>query len=356
MIPNKPEIAPPLWVLTSGEAGMRSQAIGLAERLEIPFSEKKIQRHRWLSFLPASFPQAALASLTPASDRLSPPWPRLLISCGRRSAALSVTIRRLAKGQCFTIHIQNPQCPTHVFDLVIPPSHDGLSGANVIASRLALHGLTKVKLSQAALEFEPKFQHLPRPLIGVLIGGPSGAHDMPLDMMVDYAKSLSLLAGHGFGLFISFSRRTPDKVKRLFENRLSSLQSHHKGGGSLPYTFYDPERETASPNPYQAILGLADYLMVTEDSVSMLSEATTSGKPIYRLALPSTSRRHQDFIRSIEAAGYIRPLPSLEKLAQSLANGQTLPSWHYPSIDETGTIARYIRGLVTLSDISKGID
>ena len=96
-----------------------------------------IDRKPW-RWLPGAMALAVFAvlGLDPAYDRPSPPWPDLLITCGRRTAAISIAIRRASEGRCATVHIQDPQTRLSAFDLVVAMDHDAIAGPNVIKPAL----------------------------------------------------------------------------------------------------------------------------------------------------------------------------------------------------------------------------
>src|SRR5207249_3481809 len=120
-------------------------------------------------------------ALSAKGDRLLPPWPRLLIATGRVSVAPALAVKRASGGRTFVVQIQNPGVDLAAFDLVVPPGHDELAGANVIATRGALHRVTAERLALAAQEFAPAVAHLPRPLVAVLVGGANRSYRFDRD-------------------------------------------------------------------------------------------------------------------------------------------------------------------------------
>jgi hypothetical protein len=59
-------------------------------------------------------------------------------------------------------------------------------------------------------------------------------------------------------------------------------------------------------NPYFGMLALADLIVVTQDSVSMISEAAATTAPVMVVALPGRSRRQALFLRTLTNEGRIR--------------------------------------------------
>jgi mitochondrial fission protein ELM1 len=302
------------WVVSEGHAGMENQAVGLAERLGAPFQVKRVHpRAPWV-WLPAGWWPAPLLALRPDSSPFAPPWPDLLISSGRRSAPYSLLARRESRGRTFTVHIQNPQARLDRFDLVAPPRHDRLSAPNVVSTFGALHRVTRERLAAEAEAFRASVAHLPRPLVAVLIGGPSRAYQMTTEAVAGLAQKLR---GLGAGLAVTPSRRTG-------EMNLATLRSALAGAPAVIWDF-------VGPNPYFGWLGLADAIVATADSVSMISEACFTGKPVLIAELPGGSPKFRAFHAGLRAAGFTRPFEG------------RLESWTYQPLDDTGTVAAEVR-------------
>ena len=205
------------WVLTPGHAGMENQAIGLAERIGLPFEVKRVRPRRPWVWLPSGWWPAPLASLPADNEPIAPPWPDLLITCGRRSVPFSLYIRNASRGRTFTVHIQDPKAAPRRFDLVVPPRHDRLSGENVIATLGALHRVTPERLAAEAERVAPRLAHLPRPLVAVLIGGSSSAYRLTPEITERLCDRLAAL---DTGLAVTPSRRTGAANLAVLQRRL----------------------------------------------------------------------------------------------------------------------------------------
>src|SRR6185312_1880510 len=163
--------APLVWALHDGRIGIENQVLGLAEALRLPFLARRFApRFPWSWLPPALWPPLADAA-TAASDRLTAPWPDLLISCGRLCAAAAIAAKRASGGRVFIAQIQDPRLGRRHFDLMVVPQHDPARGANVFVTRGAVHRVTAERLAAAGRRFAPLLAHLPRPLVAVLIGG-----------------------------------------------------------------------------------------------------------------------------------------------------------------------------------------
>jgi hypothetical protein len=277
--------------MTTGEAGFRSQARGLAERLAPEPRELVVGlRFPW-DRLPVALTPNPFALLDPARERPAPPWPELLISCGRRTAALSMAIRRASGGRTLTVHVQDPLARPDGFGLVVAMRHDAILGPNVIKVATALHGVTPEKLAQAADLWRARLRPGPEPLAGVLIGGPTGGRAFPTGALIEALTRLRREAGAR--LAIAPSRRTPAVL-------IAAIEAAFAGDSSV----FVWDRE--SDNPYLGVLASADRLVVTSDSVSMISEALATGHPVEVFGEPQNAR-HARFLRTLIDDGLIDP-------------------------------------------------
>lgn len=302
---------------------MINQCRGLAEVLGVsPVSKVIDQRSPW-RWLPPAITPASLVVLSETSDKLTPPWPDLLIASGRKSVAPARAIRRASGGKTFCVQVQNPGVAPAAFDLVVAPAHDGLSGDNVISTTGALHGLTESVLDAARANFNDRVSHLPRPLLAVLLGGDNAVYRMTDEFSQTLASQLrDLVDNHGWGLAITPSRRTPDHAK-------------HALAGALQGTDAEIWDETGE-NPYLGYLAHADAIVVTCDSVNMVSEATATGKPVHVAHLEGGSDKFRRFHQNMETRGVARPF-----------NG-TVESWDYLPLDDTATVAAEIRRRIAI--------
>lgn len=283
------------WILTDGRAGMRGPALGLAEAAGLAIVEKRIVLAKPWLWLPTRFWPHGVSGLGPGSDPVDPPYPDVVISCGRRAVGPARWLRARSRGRIFAVHILRPYVDPAQFDLVIAPAHDRLSGPNVLSVIGSLNRVTTPRLAESADRFATTIGHLPRPRIAVLIGGPNRVYRFDAAAVDRLAGGLRKLAHyHGAGFAITASRRTgPAMIARL----RSQL-------GDAPTYIWDGTGE----NPYFGLLGLADAIVVTGDSVNMISEACTTGKPVYVFELGGGDRtKFAEFHEAIYASGQARP-------------------------------------------------
>lgn len=307
------------WVMTEGAAGMEGQASALAGALG--FSNPVVKRvglrapWRWLPNHPVF---AQLAALAPGSDALAPPWPDLLVSCGRKAALLALAVKRASAGQTRLVHIQDPRTGAGYYNVLVVPEHDDRRGPNVVVMRGSLHAITPERMRVAATDVLPLVAHLPVPRVAVLVGGSNRYYRMTPDWVRGFCRQLAaMVADRPCGLMVTSSRRTgPENV--------AALKSGLEG---LPAFLWSG----AGSNPYLGFLGLADAIVVTGDSVNMASEALATGKPVLVAELPGRSRRIERFFRSLEAEKFIRPF-----------NGR-LELWKSEPIFELPDVAEQVR-------------
>ena len=306
------------WVLSDGKPGMRNQCIGLAEALGVGFAVKTIRARLPWRILPPQLWLSPLSAPGSEGDGLRPPWPELLIATGRQTVALSLAIKRAIAERTFTVQIQNPAHALARFDLVVAPRHDELAGDNVIVTEGALHRVTAERLAQEGEQFRALLEHLPRPLVAVLIGGSNRQYRFTRDGARRLAAGLADLGRrHGAGLAITTSRRTGAANERLLRDALGEADAY----------FWDG----AGANPYFGFLGLADAIVATSDSVSMVSEACATGKPVYIFDLDGGSGKFRRFHGNLRRRGMTRAFTG------------TVESWSYEPLDDTGRVADEIR-------------
>jgi uncharacterized protein len=309
----------PVWILHDGKVGLRNQVMGVAEAVGLDFAEKRLEtRYPW-KMLPPSLWFNARHAPGRGGDRLLPPWPKLVIGAGGRSAAPALAVRDAADGNCMVVQIQDPKIAAKHFDLMLIPEHDKIRAPNIMVTRGAVHRVTQAKLAEAAATWGPRLAHLPHPRVAVLIGG-SGAYQLTPDRMTDLANQLAALAEAGAGLMVTPSRRTDPAAERILRAVLSGL----------PVDVWDGIGE----NPYFGYLGLADHVLATADSVSMITEASATGKPVHILELPGGSAKFERFHEAMQEAGVIRPFTG------------TLDDWSYPLRDDTEAAGRTIRAMM----------
>ncbi|XP_058107453.1 mitochondrial fission protein ELM1 isoform X3 [Magnolia sinica] len=253
-------------------------------------------------------------------------------------------VRALGLSDNQFLYIQHPRTHLNRFDLVVTPRHDYYlltpSGQqqipqfmqqwitpreppdrHVVLTVGALHQADSAALRIAATAWHDELAPLPKPLLVVNIGGPTSHCRYGVDLAKQLAGSLhSVLASCG-SIRISFSRRTPQKVSNII---LKEFGNHPK--------FYIWNGE--DPNPHMGHLAWADAFVITADSVSMLSEACSTGKPVYVIGAERCTWKFSAFHKALRERGVVRPLTGKEDM---------LESWSYPPLNDAAEGAARVR-------------
>jgi mitochondrial fission protein ELM1 len=312
--------APECWAISDGAAGNERQASALAGALGMRTRVLRVRlRQPWDALAPRLMIGARSAIRDADNALLAPPWPAIAIGCGRRAALVTRALRRWSAGRTFTVQILDPRIPTDAFDIVVAPQHDDVAGANVIRSIGALNPVDARWLAEGRTRFA-RFADQRAPRTTVLIGATNRAQR--LDVAFFDALLECLLAWHaadGGSYLVSVSRRTPiETISRL-----------RRAFAAFPGVFWAGAED--GDNPYAGLLAWADRIIVTPDSVNMISEACATGKPVYTFAPRAISGKLASFHRALHASGHLRSLGE--------AGSKSQP----PLLAETHEIAELVR-------------
>ena len=310
-------------LLTEGMHGMVSQVEGLAKALDLDFIHEKIELNNFWKFIPPK--------ITPVKNFVfknkMEQYFNIVISCGRKSVIPSIYLKNKYKSKIINIHIQNPKVSLNNFDFVIAPEHDSLTGKNVLTTKGAIHYLTKdeLVLSQNYLKskIDPK-----KKIVSFIIGGPNKYYSYD-DNVVDnvFLNIKKNFIQNNYQAIIIPSMRTPEKIiekaKNYFDNNQIIIPNVDK-------------------KAYLSSLQLADHIVVTCDSTSMISEASLTGKPIYVAQMPAIKKNHkfEDFFELFESLNIIKNL------------GTPVEDWNYQKLDETQRVSSYIKDKIEKHDFS----
>ena len=278
----------PTWILTEGYAGLQSQALGLAEAAGLVPDMRVLKPAGLWQKIPARFWPRPLRVIAGA---VRGPAPDLVIGCGGMAGAVLAALRKTGP---LVVQVQNPRMDVRKFDLVVANTHDELTGPNVIVARTALHRVTQARLTAEAEIWRDRLSSLKRPLVAVLLGGNNGRYTLDTAGGGKLASDLAAMAKRdGVGIAVTPSRRTDPAVTALMRDALAPF------GGWV--------WDLSGENPYFGMLALADLILVTQDSVSMISEASATSAPVMFAPLPGKSRRQGIFIDTMMKAGRVRP-------------------------------------------------
>ena len=269
---------PAVWLVLGDKLGDNAQVEVIAERLGWPCVTKRLKfSAAYVTGKPRFKPALYHIDLA-ASDPLSPPWPDLILTVGRRPSMAAMWVREQSGGRTKVVIVGRPRRMLSDFALVLAtPQYRLPARPNVMALDLPLMRVDQTAIDQAVAEWRDRLASLPRPLTGVLVGGPTKPFIFTADVAREMVRRLAQSAGDTGTLFVSTSRRTPAAVVDALAAALPASATLFR---------WQPD---ATENPYRALLGLADRFVVTGDSVSMIVEVARQGKPLAIFPLPETA-------------------------------------------------------------------
>src|SRR5215470_7533604 len=269
------ERVPRVWAILCYREGDNTQILALADALGWPYEVKRLAYRKW-GYASDVLRGTTLAGIdTAASSPLQEPWPDLVISAAMRNEPVCRWIQRQAGKPVRYVHIGRPWARLRWFDLVVTMPEFRLPvRPNVLNNGLSLTRITGADLAEAATIWSPRFAHLPRPHIAVLVGGYAGPYALGLETARRLARVASAAARQAGGsLLVTTSHRTRPAAADALEGAIDVPAFVHRW------------RPRSPDNPYRGYLALADSFIVTCDSASMLTEACATRKPVYMFDL-----------------------------------------------------------------------
>lgn len=276
------DAAPRAWLLAGPRAGDNNQVLALGEMLGWPFEVKQVAyRHRRL--VPKAISSRSLNMRVAGVDLgksspLAPPWPDVVISAGREQEPAARWIKLQSGGRTRLVHMGRPWAPLDAFDLIIStPQYALPERDNILLNLLPLHRVTPERLQREAATWRPRLGHLQGPYTAVLLGGNSGSFTLTrekgrrLGRLVD-----ELVRESGGSLLVTDSARTPAPAFNAFIDCIGVPTHVYRWGAR------------GADNPYFGYLALADRIVITGESVSMLAEASVTAKPMMIFDLADT--------------------------------------------------------------------
>ena len=309
-------------LLTEGMHGMISQVEGLAKALDLEFIHEKIELNNfWKLFPPKLTPVQKFVFKNKLIKNFD-----VVISCGRKSVIPSIFLKKKYKNKIINIHIQDPKVSIKNFDFIVVPEHDSLRGDNVLISKGAIHYLTRGELEENTDYLKPKINK--EKIVSLIIGGPNKYYDYDEKIINSiFNKIKKNFISKGFQLILIPSMRTPKKIINLAKENFDDNQ----------IIVNDVDKKA-----YLSSLSLADYIIVTCDSTSMISEAAMTGKPIYIAQMPPIKKneRFKKFFETFESLNIVKEL------------GDNIENWNYEKLNETDKISGYIKDKLNNYDFS----
>ena len=300
-------------LLTEGMHGMISQVEGLAKSLNIEFIHEKIELNSFWKLIPPKFtPSQNFTFKNDIKKNFD-----IVISCGRKSVIPSIYLKKKYKDKIMNIHIQDPKVSLNNFDYVVVPQHDSLNGNNVITSIGAIHYLKQDELDQNENYLKNKINK--EKIISLIIGGPNKYYNYNDKSIGEiFTKIQKNFIDNGYQLIVIPSMRTPQKIINKATN------------------YFDKNQviiNNVDKKAYLSSLKLADYIVVTCDSTSMISEAAITGKPIYVAQMTPIKKnyRFEKFFNLFRSLNIIRNLES------------SVEKWNYEKLNETDKVSDHIK-------------
>ena len=300
-------------LLTQGMHGMVSQVEGLAKALNLNYKHQEIKLKKFWNFIPPFLTPISMSVLENQFIFDS----KVVISCGRKSVIPSLALKKKYKEKIFTIHIQDPKVSLDKFDLIICPEHDNIVGNNVIKTTGAIHYLSEKEISKETNYL--KIDKENKKIIALIIGGPNKYYtfsEKEIDFLFNKIKSIFTM--DKYKLIVIPSYRTPsDIIKKAF----NSFGHNHM-------VIKDVDKKA-----YLSALSISDYIVVTCDSTSMISEAAITGKPVYVAQMKNkrSIHRFEKFYNLFKELGIIRDLEN------------KIENWTYKGLDEVNKAAILVK-------------
>jgi len=268
---------PKTWLLLAEKAGDNAQVEAVASALPWPCEVKRLRmKPEWLLAKPRVRP--ALDHIDPEqSDALEPPWPDLIITMGRRPSSVALWIQDRSGGRAKIVLVGKPSGHWDRMALIVGSAEILLPPLpNVLKIRLPLLRVERDRVTKAAEFWRPRLEALPRPLVALLVGGPTRPFVYDASVTRRLIEIADEVRADGGTPFVTTSRRTPTALADALEAGLPEAARLHRWRANAPL----------EENPYLGLLGLADGFVVTADSASMVVEVASLGRPLGILRLP----------------------------------------------------------------------
>jgi len=299
-------------LLTEGMHGMISQVEGMAKALNTEFNHKIVRLSFPWNFVPPKFTPISEIILKDKIYLTENETLDLIISCGRKSVIPSILLKK-KNPKIFTIHIQDPKVRLKNFDIIIAPEHDNLTGENVFNSKGAIHYITESEINRAKPYLTNKIKS--QKIVSLILGGPNKHYSFDEDQLVKIFNEIrSNFISKGYEIIVIPSIRTPKTI----------IDLAIKEFGTDGYVVNSVDKQA-----YLSAFALATNIVVTCDSTSMISEAATSGKPIYvaHMKPKRDNYRFKKFFKLFKEIGIIRDL------------GEKVENWTYDKLNEAERLA-----------------
>jgi mitochondrial fission protein ELM1 len=278
-----PAVGAAAWVLVSDRGGDAKQTLALANAIGLPYEVR------------CAIPYGGAARGNAAPRRFSPklldpkrssalelPWPSLVVAAGSWPIATALWMRRLGRVRPHVVIVGRPPCgKLDEFAAIVAPGQYRIPAhPTVVSMKLPPIRPDGEAIRRASERARSALEGLPRPLTAVFVGGPTKPFRFDVGAASGLAEQLRRIARREGGTaYVVTSKRTPPEAS-------AALRAQLPPGGRI----YDWALDCREDNPYLALLGLADRFIVSADSVSMLLEACSRGRPVAIAELPLEPR------------------------------------------------------------------
>jgi mitochondrial fission protein ELM1 len=323
-----------IWALLGHRKGDNNQVLALLEALGLPFETRSLSYNR-LRKVPKRILGHQLVSVVPsAREWIQPPWPDLVIGVGHRSVPVARHIRHATGGRAKLVQLGNPRIHPRNFDLVITMPQYGLAESENLV-RLPLAMGSPQSIVAATPEEVGFLEALPRPHRLMVVGGPNKHWWVSPEGATLAARTLIERCDRDGGtLIVVGSPRTEPEVLDAVELVLAGSR-HRIVRGRMPR--------------YACLMHDADEIHVTADSVSMLSEAVYTGKPVGMIPIQQKNRVERHY--AMTDLGLRKPpIPDLRAVWKSLNSAKLVGTTDAPRAgifhDPTQTAVDALRRLL----------
>ena len=268
---------PLVWLLIGDKPGDNAQARVLVDALGLPYETRQVfPKPEWVLGKPKF--EAGLEHLDLArSAPLTPPWPDLVVTVGRRPSAAALWVQDQSGGRTRIVLLGRPKRWAERFALIVAPRQFKIPPRdNLVQLDLPLLRADPGAVAAAGEAWRSRLAALPRPLTALFVGGETKPFRFDAAVARDLLARLERSrAADGGSLYVTTSRRTRPEVVAELEARLPEGARLFRWSADAP-----------ADNPYLGLLAHADRFVVTADSVSMLIEVASLGRPLAIFPLP----------------------------------------------------------------------
>ena len=251
---------------------------------------------------------------------LREPYPDIALASGRETVPYLRSLKKRSP-QTFCIYMGDPRTSHGIFDLIALPDHDDYRAGNVTTFLTTPHPRDEATLEDARQRPDSRVAALKQPRIAMLLGGPSANYTFEPADIVAIAGIAQTALSSGASIMVSVSRRTPATLTEKISAAIAQA-----GVDQSRAFIYD----SSGANPYVSMLALADTIVVTADSVNMIGEAVSTGKPVYLYEPTGHAGKFMHLLGQLTARHAIRRWEG------------KFESWTYTPVNSTPAVAAEI--------------